>query len=84
MGLGLQGDHGVDLFDVEHVGTVRVGGIELFHTGTFDEGHIIFICGHETVGVLLRCLFDHLEQRHRLFLTVYDECAVEYFVAAVF
>ncbi len=60
-----------------------MGRVELCHSRALHECHIILVRRHQAVGILLRCLFDELEQRHWLLLAVNHKRAPEYLVAAV-
>ena len=83
MCLGLERDDGVYLTHLKLAGGFGTLGGELLDTGTFDKGHIVLVGRHQTVGVVLRGLFDELEQRHGHFLAVDDKSAIKYLVAAV-
>ena len=61
-----------------------VGGSELLDDRAFGKGHVIFVGGNNFIGILLRGLFYHLEERRLLFHSVDDERSAEDFVAAVF
>ena len=67
----------------EEVGALGMRGGELHGFRSFHEGHVVLVCGNESVRVLLRRLLDHFEQGEGFLLAVDYECAVENLVAAV-
>ncbi len=83
MGLGLERDYSLEVLDREIVGAIGVHGIELVDNRPLHKCHIILVGRHQSIGVLLRGLLDELKERHRLFLAVDNESAVENLVTAV-
>ena len=84
MCLGLQRDDALNVFHAEKVAGALVGRGKLFHNRTLGKGDIIFVSRQYLVGILLRGLLNHGEERTLHLLTVNDKGASEDFVAAVF
>lgn len=61
-----------------------VGRGKLLDDRSFGKGYVVFVGGNNLIGIFLRGLFNHLEERRLLFHTVDDERSAEDFVAAVF
>ena len=81
--LSLQGDDTLYLLNVIEIRSRVVSRGELLYLRTLTECHIILVCRQYLVRILLCCLLNHLEQRRLHLLTIDDECATEYLVAAV-
>ena len=71
-------------FLMEAVFTRIVIGKETADFRTFHYRRVVFIGGKDVIRRLLEGVFNHFEQRLRLFLAVNDPVGVENFVAAMF
>ena len=81
--LCLQRDDTLNLLYLEPVGCRLVRRCKLLHHRSLGKRHIVFVCRENLIGILLRGLLNHLEERRLLFLTVDDEGATENLMAAV-
>ena len=81
--LGLERQHGLDVFRLELTGLVAALGRKLHCHRAFDERHIVLVGRHQIVGVGLRRALDQFEERAFLLLAVNHKHAAENLVAAV-
>ena len=83
VGLGLQGNHTLDVFHLEVVAGRLVFRGKLLDGGALSEGHVVLVGRKYLVGVLLRRLLNHGKEARLHFLAVDDEGSTENLVAAV-
>ena len=83
MRFSLQRNDRLDVLHLEIVARGVVFRCKLLHHRTLTERHVVLICRKNLVGILLRGLLDHLEERTLLLLAVDDEGAAENLVAAM-
>ena len=81
--LGFERNHALDIRRPEVVACALVGGGKLLDNRPLRESHIVFVGGKYLAGILRGGLLDHGKERTLHLLTVDDECAAEYLVAAV-